>query len=55
MCQGDSVHFAKLLFSITLNGLILNCGTSVLMFIQEAAEDDMMQVVTSHLALHRRR
>lgn len=39
----------KLLFSITLNGLILNRGSSVLMFIQEAAEDDTMRILTSHL------
>lgn len=59
MSQEDSVNLAKLLFSITSNGLIINCGSLVLMFIQEAAEeddDDARSAITpSVTALHCRR
>lgn len=45
----DGVILSKLLFLIAFNGLMLNCGWAVLMFIQEAVEDDVMHVRTSHL------
>lgn len=53
----DSVNLAKLLFSITSNGLIINYGSLVLMFIQEAADDDdaRSDITPSVTALHCRR